>query len=338
MQRVAIMRTNWLKKGSSSFTARVSESPSSLLLPKAKSSTPCLANNFFIVFRASSLGGGCLRRTPNIGKCSRILVATAWFANNMNSSIILFVSRNVYSATSVGSCVSESNSNFTSCEASSSAPLRIRSARMSFARRFSCRREAVSLDLSELSSILAWASAYDRAAWDLMIALQHLTSTISASDVISQTTENVSLSTPPRSEQMSVVNKLGSMSVRRSTRYTVVHRSAASLSIAVPGWTKCVTSAMCTPTRWFPLGKRSHDTASSMSLQPGGSTEQIVQVRKSSRPARSSGPGVQSAGGRHRKIDSPNSRVMTPCSCRMTALSTERSPTSPRTLIQWPRG
>ena len=27
-----------------------------------------------------------------------------------------------------------------------------------------------------------------------------------------------------------------------------------------------------------------------------------------------------------------------PCSCRITALSTERTPTSPRIVVQWPRG
>mmetsp|Transcript_91145 Transcript_91145/g.262887 ORF Transcript_91145/g.262887 Transcript_91145/m.262887 type:complete len:257 (-) Transcript_91145:767-1537(-) len=256
----------------------------------------------------------------------------------MNSSIILFVSRSVYSATSVGSCVSESNSNFTSCEANSKAPFLVRSARIILAIRFSSRREAVSFDRSAGSSILACASAYDNAAADLMIALQKRVLTISALGFISHTTEKVNLSTPPRSEQMSVVSRPGNMSVRRSTKYTVVHRSAASLSIAVPGCTKCVTSAMCTPTRKFPLGNRSHDTASSMSLQPGGSTEQTSHLRKSSRPSMSSGPGVQSAGGKHRKIASLKSRVITPCSCKMTLLSTVRSPTSPRICVQCPLG
>eukprot|EP00976_Prorocentrum_cordatum_P037639 764678-Prorocentrum_minimum.AAC.1 len=37
------------------------------------------------------------------------------------------------------------------------------------------------------------------------------------------------------------------MSMRLSTRYTEVQRSAASASMAVPGCKKCVTSAMCTP-------------------------------------------------------------------------------------------
>ena len=47
---------------------------------------------------------------------------------------------------------------------------------------------------------------------------------------------------------MSSVSALGSMSMRRCTRYVVVARAAASSSRAVPGFTKCVTSAMCTPT------------------------------------------------------------------------------------------
>lgn len=40
-----------------------------------------------------------------------------------------------------------------------------------------------------------------------------------------------------------------------STKYTVVARKAASLSNAVPGLMKCVTSAICTPTSRLPFGK-----------------------------------------------------------------------------------
>ena len=55
----------------------------------------------------------------------------------------------------------------------------------------------------------------------------HLTPTISASSVISQSTENASRSTPERRLQMSSVSGLGSMSMRRCTRYTVVPLQAA---------------------------------------------------------------------------------------------------------------
>jgi len=156
--------------------------------------------------------------------------------------------------------------------------------------------------------------------------------------VISQRTENVNRSTPPRREQISAVNNPGSISVRLSTRYTVVHRSEASLSTAVFGWTKCVTSAICTPTLKFPLANGSQETASSMSLHPGGSTEHTHIFLKSLRPSRSFALGVQLAGGRQRSTASLNSRVMTPCSCKMTALSTSRLLASPRIRVQCPRG
>jgi hypothetical protein len=47
-------------------------------------------------------------------------------------------------------------------------------------------------------------------------------------------------------EHRFVPNRLGSMSIRRSTKYTVVPLAAASLSIGVSACTKCDTSAMST--------------------------------------------------------------------------------------------
>ena len=75
------------------------------------------------------------------------------------------------------------------------------------------------------------------------------------------------------------------MSIRLSTRYTVVPRAAASLSMGVSGWTKCDTSAISilrisiqiwvadktdlrTPASTFPLGRRRAWSASSISWQP----------------------------------------------------------------------
>ena len=61
-----------------------------------------------------------------------------------------------------------------------------------------------------------------------------------------------------------------------------VYLRAASLSMGVPGFRKCVTSAMWTPTSKLPDGRRRTCNASSMSLQPGGSTLQIGSSLKSS--------------------------------------------------------
>lgn len=57
-------------------------------------------------------------------------------------------------------------------------------------------------------------------------------------------TENASRSTNGRKEHRLVPSKCGSMSIRLSTKYTVVPRLAASESIGLSGWTKCDTSAM----------------------------------------------------------------------------------------------
>ena len=64
-----------------------------------------------------------------------------------------------------------------------------------------------------------------------------------------------------------------------------VHRAcleAASVSMAVAGCRKWVTSAMCTPSSNVPLGRGRMCRASSMSLHPGGSTLQMGRCRRSS--------------------------------------------------------
>jgi len=68
--------------------------------------------------------------------------------------------------------------------------------------------------------------------------------TISALGVISHNTENAKRSTCCRNEHRFVPSSSGSISIRLSTRYTVVQRLAASSSIGVVGLTKCDTSAM----------------------------------------------------------------------------------------------
>ena len=57
---------------------------------------------------------------------------------------------------------------------------------------------------------------------------------------------------------------------------------AASVSMAVAGCRKWVTSAMCTPSSRVPLGRGRMCRASSMSLHPGGSTLQMGRCRRSS--------------------------------------------------------
>jgi hypothetical protein len=77
-----------------------------------------------------------------------------------------------------------------------------------------------------------------------MILLENDTDTISASAVISHSTENASLSTSARREHISSVRGLGNISMRRSTMYTDVPLWDASSSRGVPGCTKFVTSAI----------------------------------------------------------------------------------------------
>lgn len=100
-----------------------------------------------------------------------------------------------------------------------------------------------------------------KAAFEAMTDFVNLTLTISASGVNScnginiqssclkskvrtQMAENARRSTKGRREHKLVPSSEGNMSMRLSTRYTVVPRSAASLSIGVSAWTKCETSAI----------------------------------------------------------------------------------------------
>ena len=156
-------------------------------------------------------------------------------------------------------------------------------------------------------------------------------------------TENASRSTPPRSEQMSSVNGLGSMSRRRWTRYVVVPRLRASASIAVFGRRNDVTSAMCTPSSSCPVSAPSssstrtrHDNASSMSRQPGGSTEHTRSDRKSSRcgcaPKCARSSNAHGSGGTHACTAGANSRSSTSASRSTASVSASASPSGPRLL------
>ncbi len=69
---------------------------------------------------------------------------------------------------------------------------------------------------------------------------------------------------------------------QHSTAQHSTHLMEASSSMAVIGSRKLVTSAMCTPSSRLPLGSPRTCSASSMSLQPGGSTLQMGRCLKSS--------------------------------------------------------
>ena len=112
-----------------------------------------------------------------------------------------------------------------------------------------------------LSSFLTWASSYVKANFDAITDFVNRTFTISASGVNScfcvshdvlgareaeqtQMAENARRSTKGRNEHKFVPSSDGNMSMRLSTRYTVVPLAAASVSMGVSGCTKCVTSAI----------------------------------------------------------------------------------------------
>ena len=119
--------------------------------------------------------------------------------------------------------------------------------------------------LTHGSSFRIWASSYVNAALEAMTDLVKRTLTSSASGVnscgvdkkrqshehliygiLSHThiTEKARRSTFGRKEQRLVPSRDGNMSIRLSTRYTVVPRAAASVSIGLSGKTKCDTSAI----------------------------------------------------------------------------------------------
>ena len=197
--------------------------------------------------------------------------------------------------TSSGSAVVLSSSNFTSGDARLSAPAATRRARNAFAHRLMFRRSFAKSLRSFGSSIIVCASWYVSAASLLMTAFVNRGGVPSTGKPVRasnrKNTENVKRSVPPRSEHMSSVSGLGSMSSRRFTRYVVVPRRRASSSIAVFGFKNEVTSAMCTPSsnaRGFVRSpsKKSiarQESASSMSRHPGGSTEHTRSARWSSR-------------------------------------------------------
>ena len=205
------------------------------------------------VSKLDTFGEGCRLNTAQSWKWSWIFNATVILASSINSSTRELVSLSSFVARPVGSCVSLSTSNRTSGDARLRAPLPIRSCFKILARRLSPRRLSVISSLSFGSSILAWASAYVKAARDLMMLFANCFLTIWASCVISQMQENANLSSPPRSEHRLELSNSGTISIRLSTRYTVFPRSAASLSMAVLGRMKWETSAMCTPTSQLPL-------------------------------------------------------------------------------------
>ena len=148
---------------------------------------------------------------------------------------------------------------------------------------------------------------------------------------------------------------------------------AASLSIAVPGRIKWETSAMWTPTwkytknhatkqsqkivktqcvnnrkreqvNWkigtwkFPLGKAKQCNASSMSVHPGGSTEQMAMCLRSTLSFSSLGVMDQGNVGRQSRTASPKDEWGISCSSKRTWFSVALSPIGPRHRIKWPTG
>mmetsp|Transcript_1150 Transcript_1150/g.3774 ORF Transcript_1150/g.3774 Transcript_1150/m.3774 type:complete len:218 (-) Transcript_1150:749-1402(-) len=217
MHRVARMRTILLKYPSPARTARSRLLPSALLLD-VSSCSPSAAAAFCRGSNMRSAGTGCLRRRAQSGNFSRTNVATETLARSIISSTSWFASLTWYMPTSSGSCVSESISKRTSGDARVSAPASWRRLRSFLAMAFRPRMSSVSGSDLASSSILACASAYVSAAVLLMTLFVNRVLTTSASGVISQMALNARRSTPPRSEQMSSVRGLGSMSILRSTR------------------------------------------------------------------------------------------------------------------------
>lgn len=146
-----------------------------------------------------------------------------------------------------------------------------------------------------------------------------------------------------------------------STKYTVVDRNAASLSNAVPGLTKCVTSAICTPTSRLPFGRSLQWSASSISVQPGGSTEHTSKYLRSSLCAMSYKRYIQfiwalkgllsscillhttsvtlhEISGNELRTASENRLWGISCSNNITSFSVVLFPISPNARTKWPRG
>ena len=249
--------------------------------------------------------------------------ATLVFAKSMNSSTRLLVSRISFCSTSIGADDSAlSRWIRTSGLARFRAPASIRPLRSLMAMSFSRRMLSVMASFNDRSSLRFWASSYVNAALLAMTDLKNRTFTTSALGVSSHTVLKARRSTNGRSEHKFVPRRWGSMSMRRSTRYTVVPRDAASASIGVSGRTKNDTSAMCTPASMLPFGRRLACNASSMSWHPGGSILHIFSARISTRSRQMAsdrascspfGGTVQwsPSDGKHAKMDLLNGRYGT---------------------------
>mmetsp|Transcript_4558 Transcript_4558/g.11497 ORF Transcript_4558/g.11497 Transcript_4558/m.11497 type:complete len:310 (-) Transcript_4558:242-1171(-) len=287
-------------------------------------------------------GVGCRRSSAWLGNARRMASALATLANNIISSTMWLASRVTYMPTSSGSLVSLSSSKRTSGDASVSAPASMRRRRSARAHRLMARRSRVSGAVSAASSMSACASAYVSAAELLMTALVKRGAWPGAGSPVSRSkrknTLKVRRSTPPRSEQMSSVSGLGSMSRRRCTRYVVVPRRHASRSMAVPGSRNELTSAMCTPSSryWVPSAATTsrHDSASSMSRHPGGSTLHTRSARRSSRcgcSVRCSRSWkLHGSGGTQACTAGAKGRSSTSASSSTAAVSASASPSLPR--------
>ena len=143
-----------------------------------------------------------------------------------------------------------------------------------------------------------------------------------------------SRSRPARSDARFSLSSAGSMSSRRSTRYTVVPLSRASRSNAVPSRTKLDTSAMCTPTSHpAPSGNAETDTASSTSTHPGGSMDIVRAPRMSRRRATSSAETVHPtpSGGRFANAAGVNGASGMSKRAKSAAVSASASPAGPKT-------
>mmetsp|Transcript_5166 Transcript_5166/g.8433 ORF Transcript_5166/g.8433 Transcript_5166/m.8433 type:complete len:216 (+) Transcript_5166:120-767(+) len=95
---------------------------------------------------------------------------------------------------------------------------------------------------------------------------------------------------------------------------------------------------MCTPASRRPFGSRTQCSASSMSLQPGGSMETTGMCLRSLRWATRSSVMRQAGGGRQAITAGENSWWGTSYSCSSTCVSTSLLPSAPRLRTKCPRG
>mmetsp|Transcript_32225 Transcript_32225/g.70592 ORF Transcript_32225/g.70592 Transcript_32225/m.70592 type:complete len:217 (-) Transcript_32225:2626-3276(-) len=216
MERVVRIRVSSLKYGSSGLT-QASREALSASDDDVSSEKPWCERERCSVSNAPGSGGGCRRSMAQSGNARVISAATEMLASSMNSSTIELASLSSYMPTSVISADS-SILKRTSGDRSVSAPAALRAALSFFARLLSIRSDRVSSSSSRASSSLACASAYESAASEQMTLLTNLVETTLASASSSQMTEKASRSTFWWSEQRSSPSRLGTMSIRRSTR------------------------------------------------------------------------------------------------------------------------